>query len=68
MLPCIKKAMVEVGIKQLKDSIITHNILCLQQKGFKEKHSTETALQIVINDWLSAKGMNRITGALFYDF
>jgi len=39
-----------------------------RQSGFRERHSNQTALIKIIDDWLGAINENKIAGSLFLNF
>ena len=44
-----------------------HDLLYERQSGFKSKHSCETALTAIIDDWMSAIDKNEIVGTVLLD-
>ena len=52
---------------QLRSFIAANNILIDQQSGFRPKHSTETALISLTNEWLLNMDKGFINGVLFLD-
>jgi hypothetical protein len=69
MLPIAEKILEEAVITQLKEFVKTENILVPEQSGFREKHSTETAIQLVLSNWMEATDDGEtIIAAVFLDF
>lgn len=67
-LPCIEKIIEKFACEQLKSYIEEANILCVEQSGFRDAHSCESALNCVINEWKEAQGRNETVFAVFLDF
>ena len=44
-----------------------NNLIDERQSGFREKHSCETALQCIIENWLHIIDSGNLTGVLFID-
>ena len=69
MLPVVEKNLEEIVIRQIKTFITKNDILAVEQSGFREKHSTETAVQLVVSNWMEAIDIqDMIIGAVFLDF
>ena len=51
----------------LYDFVLVNNLLSPRQSGFRTKHSCETALTEMTDDWLSAMYNNEYCGVLFLD-
>lgn len=68
MVPLCEKVL-ELFIKQ---QLLTHvninKILIENQSGFREKHSCETAIQLVVSKWKEALDANKIILTVFIDF
>ena len=45
----------------------TNDLISARQSGFRSKHSCETALTIMTDDWLDAMYNNEFCGVLFID-
>lgn len=59
VLPATDKVIEEIMKIQLLEFIDENNILIEEQAGFREKHSTETALSVVIDLWTTALDKKR---------
>lgn len=53
--------------KHLYAFINDNNIMSEGQSGFRPRHSTETALTSMVNDWLQNMNSGRLTGVAFID-
>jgi Reverse transcriptase (RNA-dependent DNA polymerase)/Endonuclease-reverse transcriptase len=67
LLPVMEKILEGVVLAQVKKYIDVNNILVDCQSGFRQRHSTETAIQLVVSDWLDAVDDRRVVGAVFLD-
>lgn len=50
----IEKIFEEIVAEQMKEYVERNNIICPQQSGFRKFHSTETAVQVVLHEWITA--------------
>lgn len=67
-LPCFEKILEKVAYKQLCAYIMENDILCMEQSGFRNDHSCESALNYVIDDWKIALGNHESIVTVFLDF
>lgn len=69
VLPFLEKVLEEVVLNQLKLFINSNDYLVPEQSGFREKHSTETAIQLVVSDWIdNLDDGSEMIGVVFLDF
>ena len=52
----------------LYEFIVCHDLSISRQSGFRSKHSCETALHLLVDEWLSSIYNKEILGVLFIDF
>ena len=67
ILPTLSK-LIENGLKVNFQSYIILQILHKFQSGFRSKHSTESALILMIDSWLKAINEGDIVGCVLVDF
>ena len=67
LLPSVSKILEKIACKQFSNFLKSKNILSKRQSGFREKHSTVTALARVSDDWLCATDNGQYTGAVLID-
>ena len=67
ILPTLSKFIEEWIRKQLM-SLNNYSLLHKQQSGFREGHSTESALILMIDSWLKAINDGKFIGCLMVDF
>lgn len=67
MLPTYEKILENVVKEQLMDYLELNGLLLQEQSGFRDKHSCETALNLVISKWKKEIENNNITVAVFLD-
>ena len=67
ILPSVSKLLEKIACKQFSNYLKSKNILSKRQSGFREKHSTVTALARVSDDWLCATDNVQYTGAVLID-
>lgn len=68
MLPPYEAIMERVIKNQLINHINKNNILVDQQSGFRELHSCETALNLMLDNWKSEINDNKVVVSVFLDF
>ena len=66
-LPLYEKVLELIVKEQLNKYLGSNKVLSEEQSGFREKHSCETALQTVLNDWKIAIDAKKIIGVIFLD-
>ena len=67
ILPSVSKILERLVCNQLKSYMKENNVLCDEQSGFRQNHSTVTSLLKVTDDWLKALDGGLYTGAVFID-
>ena len=67
ILPLLSKGLEKHVHNSLYEFFLVNNLLSPRQSGFRTKHSCETALTEMTNDWLSAMYNNEYCGVLFLD-
>jgi Reverse transcriptase (RNA-dependent DNA polymerase) len=68
MLPIYEKTLEKVIHKQLIEFLIENNIIHHNQSGFRNRHSCETAIQLVMEEWLGELDCDKMVVAVFLDF
>ena len=68
VISTIAKLFEKLVCNQLKTYMMNNNIITKNQSGFREHHSTETALLDLTNDWLHNMDNGLLNGVLFLDF
>lgn len=68
ILPCLSKVLERILKDQLQSFVLDHNLLFEFQSGFRPKHSTNTALLKIVDDFTRALAKNKVTIAVFLDF
>ena len=67
VLPLISKVMERAIQSQLETFLIKHNLLSINQSGFRKKHSTETAAVYFVDHILEQMDRQMMTGSIFID-
>ena len=67
ILPLLSKVLEKHVHNSLYDFFLVNNLLSPRQSGFRTKHSCETALTEMTDDWLSAMYNNEYRVVLFLD-
>ena len=68
ILPMLSKFIEKWIHKQLMSFLNSYSLLHKQQSGFREDHSTESALILMIDSWLKAITDGKFIGCLMVDF
>ena len=68
ILPTLSKIIEKWIQKHLMSFLNNHNLLHEKQSGFREGHSTESALILMIDSWLKAINDGKFVGCLMVDF
>lgn len=68
MLPIIEKIIESTVKKQLMEYIEKNDILIEEQSGFRKNHSCETALNLMISNWMNEIQDQKVIVARFLDF
>ena len=67
VISIIAKLFEKLVCNQLKTYMMNNNLITKNQSGFREQHSTETALLDLTNDWLHNMDNGLLNGVLFLD-
>lgn len=67
VLSLLSKIIEKHVAKYLNSYLTEHDLLYERQSGFRSKHSCETALTAIIDDWISAIDKNEIVGTVLLD-
>ena len=68
ILPILSKLLERHVFNCLYEFLVCHDLLISRQSGFRLKHSCETALHLLVDEWLSSIYNKKIVGVLFIDF
>ena len=68
ILPILSKLLERHVFNCLYEFLVCHDLLISRQSGFRSKHSCETALHLLVDEWLSSIYNKKIVGVLFIDF
>jgi hypothetical protein len=68
ILPCLSKVLERVVANQLKIYLDEYGLLTSHQSGFRDRHSTTTALLKISNDILKAMDETKFTSLVLLDF
>ena len=68
ILPIISKLFEKHVSDELKGFLERHSLLYTSQSGFRAKHSCETALTNIVDNWISAINDGQFVGTLLLDF
>ena len=64
---CGRHAIERHIIDQVKEYVNRHKLLCERQSGFRNNHSCESALTIIIDDCITAIDKNELVGTVLLD-
>ena len=67
LLSALSKPLERHVHKHLTDFLEKNKLLYVNQSGFRENHSCQTALSHIIDSWLEAINNTQMTGAVFLD-
>lgn len=67
MLPIYEKVLELVVKEQIEKYLQDNNVITEHQSGFRRKHSCETAIQTVIDDWKLIVSEGEMVGVIFLD-
>jgi len=68
VLPCLSKILERLLHKRINDFIVKYDILYKYQFGFREKHGTNLALSILIDNIINAHEKGQCVLGIFIDF
>ncbi len=68
ILPVLSKLIEKHVSIHLYEYLNSHDLLTSRQSGFRAKHSCETALHQMLDDWLTCINNKETVGILFIDF
>ena len=68
LLPVLSKPFEKHIHKHMYNHLDKHNLIHQHQSGFRPKHSCQTALTQLIDNWLYDINQNKMIGTIFLDF
>lgn len=68
MLPVYEQILEVIVKDQLQEFLESNNTLSYNQSGFRNKHSCETALNLVLANWKSELDLNKSVVGVFLDY
>jgi len=68
ILPVLSKLLERHVSNNLYEFLTCHDLIAMRQSGFRPKHSCETALHLMVDDWVSHMFQNELVGVLYVDF
>ena len=68
ILPVLSKLLERHVADHLFEFLTSHDLLSTRQSGFRPKHSCETALHLMVDDWVGHMFKNELVGVLYIDF
>lgn len=68
ILPTVSKLIEKWVASQFSTYLNNFNLLHKSQSGFRPKHSTESALTLMIDSWLKAVNVGKLVGCVLVDF
>ena len=68
ILPVLSKPLEKHINKHLSKHLETYDLLHINQSGFRQNHSCQTALINLVDQWLHNINEDKFSGALFVDF
>ena len=68
ILPALSKPLEKHINKHLSKHLETYDLLHINQSGFRQNHSCQTALINLVDQWLHNINEDKFSGALFVDF
>ena len=68
ILPILSKLLERHVFNCLYGFLVCHDLVISRESGFRSKHSCQTALHLLVDEWLSSIYNKVIVGVLFIDF
>ena len=68
ILPILSKLLERHVANYLFEFLTNHDLLATRQSGFRPKHSCETAMHLMVDEWVSHMFQSEIVGVLYIDF
>ena len=68
ILPILSKLLKRHVANYLFEFLNSHDLLAAKQSGFRPKHSGETALHPMVDDWANHIFQSEVVGVLYIDF
>ena len=68
VLPILSKLLERHVADHLFEFLTSHDLLASRQSGFPQKHSCETALHLMVDEWVGHMFQSEVIGVLYIDF
>jgi hypothetical protein len=68
ILPILSKLLERHVANHLFEFLTSHDLIAKRQSGFRPKHSCETALHLMVDEWVDHMFQNKTVGVLYVDF
>jgi len=68
VLPILSKLLERHVADHLFEFLTSHDLLAVRQSGFRQKHSCETALHLMVDEWVGHMFQSEVIGVLYIDF
>lgn len=68
ILPILSKLLEKHVANHLYEFLTCHDLIATRQSGFRPKHSCETALHLMVDEWVEHMFKSEVVGVLYIDF